>query len=217
MKPILMVLLFFPLSIMAGPIGDSAILSELKALYATTLKDLQELKAQSETLNQTRDLAQKAYATYDDVRKFDLERISEIIESDVKNLTELDDMKGLTAEQKYLLLTRELDRRIADPKTSEQEKQAARNDKARLESILKQEDLINELHKNSTANLKRSASDLSERDSSRILAENSSILTRIETAREKRRLEDERARIQDRNSARKMMQQQAKSVKNNGW
>ena len=43
---------------------------------------------------------------------------------------------------------------------------------------MKQEDLMNELHKNTTANLEKSASDLSERDASRINAENLSILAR---------------------------------------
>jgi len=209
--------MMLPFQIQAGPAGDAAILQQLKQTYLTTIKALKEAKAQSDTLRETRDLANFGYESYDYIKNFDIKKIMDIIESDVTNLTEIDDMAGLSTERRYLLLTRELDRRIEDPKTSSIEKKLAKQDKKKLESILKQEDLINELYKNSNKNINTSAKDLSSRDSDRISAENLSILTRIELAREKDRLRDERAKTLDNASVRQMLDQQLQLGKDQEW
>jgi len=216
MKYLIVFIFIWPLKVMAVG-GEPAIILELKLIYANAIKGMQELKAQSDTLTETKKLAQKAYESYDYSRNFDIEKIKQIIESDVSDLTELDDMKGLSAEQRYLLLTRELNRRVEDPKSTSAERKLARADIDRVASVLKQEDLMNELYKNSTKNIKKSATDLSNRESNRIIAENLSVLARIETSREKDRLQGKRDKVLDNASSRKMLEQQSSLAKGSGW
>lgn len=91
----------------------SNIYTELKIQYGEMLKQLQEAKKASESLNDVKNISKDMVKEYKFIQGFSLEAEISNIKSDVQGLTMLDDMnRDMTTLQKIEVMNAEMDRRI---------------------------------------------------------------------------------------------------------
>ena len=221
MKRPLICLLGFMLS---GPasagVGEAKMIAQLQAIYTSTVEQLQQIKDQSETMNQVKSGLNYSVESYYDIKNFSLDRIVSRIQSDIEGLTELDNLAGKTMEQRILIVQRELRRRIDDPDISADERERLEQEDEMLESIRLRSEILTEMNANAVGNMAEASNDLGTKDSGRISAEGISTLVQLETQRELERNEIKRAQIQDQQVMYNLNQQTRKIVEateTDGW
>jgi len=128
---LILVLLSGPL--MASPlIVDEAIQESVAyQTYLEMVKSIQLLKAQNDTLNEIRLLYKDANASYQSVKQFDPQRYVNQVLDDYEDLTGLDNMQGLSLDQRLNVIEAEMDKRIAGASTRGQ-KQRSMQEKAQF-------------------------------------------------------------------------------------
>ncbi len=200
--------------------GDMKIIAELQAMYAQMVETLQEAKAQSESLTNVKSTLNSVVETTDEIRNFSIDSIINRVTRDIDDLTEFDNMDGMSNEQKIRVLQRELKRRVADPKTTDAEADKYKKQLDTLSDIEKRNELLNLINENAVSNLKETGKDLSQRDSSRITAESLATLTQIEVQREMRANQERIDRLNDAKALTDINNQALKIYKNtaeDGW
>ncbi len=219
---LIITVLTFPPSLSADMFGaaDMQIVMKLQAMYKTMIETLNEAQTQNEQLATVKTTLSDMVDTRDYVENFDADRIARRISNDLDNVTQMDDLSGMTESQRIRAIQRMLDRRIADSNISEEEKQRLLNEKELLDDIQARNEILELIEDNASNNLQRSSTDLSERDSSRISAESLSALSQIEAQRalveNKGRMES----VRDNQSLHSLNQQNLKILKNTeeeGW
>ena len=104
----------------------------LKKQYDVVMDSLKEYRRANEALTDVKNITSDALREYDALQNAKAMDWRRMLERDIESLTELDNMEGRDREQKLRLMVRELDRRIADPGTSEAEREAAKRNKGLL-------------------------------------------------------------------------------------
>ena len=120
MKKIILILMFFSTPVFSDPATGtvqvsllSNIYTELKIQYGEMLKQLEEAKAASDTLNDVKTISSDLVKEYKFIQGFSLENEIASIKSDVQGLTLLDNITGdMTTLEKIELMNSELDRRV---------------------------------------------------------------------------------------------------------
>ncbi len=225
MKNIVLLIVFslpFINSVQADIFGasDMKVITELQAMYETMMKTLQEAKAQNAKLSSVKSSLIDIMDTKDYVENFSADQIARRIERDFENVTELDDLSGMSERQKIRALRRLLKRRIDDPDTDEETRRRLEREQALLEDIEMRNEILEEISKNSNRNLQKSSTDLSSRDSNRITAESLSALAQIESQRALEENKLRKERIGDNKALYELNQQSQKILKNTeqgGW
>ncbi len=200
--------------------GDMKIIMELQAMYGQLVETLNEAKAQSESLTKVKSTLNSVVETTNTIRNFSVDNIVNRVTRDIDNLTEFDNMDGMSNEQKIKVLQRELNRRIDDSKSTDTEKEKYKKQLDMLSDIEKRNELLGLINENATDNLKATGKDLSQRDSSRITAESLATLTQIEAQREMRANQERIDKLNDAKVLSDINNQSLKIYKNtakDGW
>ncbi len=177
--------------------GDFKIIAELQAMYKQMVQTLEEAKAQSESLTKVKTTLNSVVETTETIRNFSVDSIVNRVTRDFDNLTEFDNMDGMSNEQKIKILQRELKRRIDDPKTTDEEEGKYNKQLDMLADIENRNETLKLINENATENLEATGKDLSARDSNRIAAESLATLTQIEAQREIRANQERIEKLKD--------------------
>ncbi|MCP5007560.1 MAG: hypothetical protein GY941_27040 [Planctomycetes bacterium] len=219
---LILTMLIFSQNVSADMFGisESGMLMKLQAMYKTMIETLNEAKTQNQQLSSVKTTLNGMIDTNNEVENFDADRIARRISNDLENVTQMDDLSGMSESQRIRAIQRMLDRRIADPDTSAEERQRLLNEQQLLDDIQARNEILELIESNSANNLQRSSTDLSERDSSRISAESLAALSQIEAQRalveNKNRMES----IHDNQSLHNLNQESMKIMQNTekeGW
>ena len=200
--------------------ADLQIITELKAMYATMIKTLNEAKTQNEQLNSVKSTLFDIVDTKDYVENFDADRIAKRIQNDFEGVTQMDDLSGMSPQQRIRAVQRMLKRRIDDPDTTPEERERFIREQALLDDIHARNEILELTNQNATKNLVKSSTDLSTRDSGRITAESLSALAQIEAQREIKANNDRMEQIRDQQSLHNLNEQTVKmlgNAKSEGW
>jgi len=119
----------------ASAFSVSALVAEMKKQYALLIKELNELKAQSQFLSDVREGINYINQELDTIKNLDLDSALSIVKSDADSLTELDNLGGRDDGDKLLVLRDELDRRLKDPTTDKKDKPDLIREKHRIEEL----------------------------------------------------------------------------------
>ena len=92
-------------------ISLAKMVAQLEGIYLQAKTMVEEAKAQSETLTAVSTTIKTIKNEVDAVKNSFLWNIDEVIKEDIESLTNLDDMGGMSLEDKLMALSDELDRR----------------------------------------------------------------------------------------------------------
>jgi len=176
-----------------GPWDAAGSIAAIQKMYQTMVVQLQELKAQSKFLSDVNKVAKESLRQYDAVNNVSLAAIKKQVLDDKESLTQLDNMNGLSDREKLETLSKELDRRIKSPTTSEVERQRLL-DRLALAQTLKR---LENLEEATNQNLSQSAGALTEREALHLTSQSAAILAKLQLLEDKRRYQEFIARGND--------------------
>lgn len=182
----------------------------LSDVYNNTKKALQEYKQANSTLTEVKDATKDALRDYDALQNIKATDWKAMVERDIEALTELDNMDGMTREQQLRTVLRELDRRIADPNTSEAEKKAA----AEQKKLLLQQEEQAKLRAMCREALKKTAGSASERQLQQAQTQCQAAQAIAATTEAEARMNAQLAAEQDAETGAKMLGQSADAMNN---
>ncbi len=200
--------------------GDMKIIAELKAMYQTMIKTLNQAKTQNEQLNTVKTTLNNFVETRQLVQNFDADRIARRIYNDFEGITQMDDLNGMNTQQRIRAVQKMLRKRVADPATPVEQKKRYEAELRLLEDIEIRNEVLELANTNATKNMAESSRDLSVRDSSRITAESLAALSQLETQREIAANSERIKQIRDQQSLYLLNQQNRKLLRNaqeEGW
>lgn len=176
-----------------GPWDAAGSIAAIQRMYQTMVVQLQELKTQSEFLSDVNKVAKESLRQYDAVQNASLEAVTKRISEDVEAVTMLDNMNNMDNRQKLETLSKELDRRIADPNTPELERKRLNVELSFLLSLKRLQDL----EEAANQNLGKSAGAITEREGQQITSQSVAILTKLQILESKRRYKAFMASVND--------------------
>lgn len=190
-------LLFTSASAQASIFGEenvalSKMIAQLEAMYTKMSTMVDEAKAQNETLLKVNDAIKTVKEERDAVQNTFLRDLDEVIKRDLEDITELDELSGMTVEQKLLALSREFDRRLSQPLSAEERQHIEAQQR-----LLKQEEYLLKLEKASKENLSKAADGVTDKEAAQITAESAAIYAALAASEKSRQLESERQQLQD--------------------
>ena len=194
---ILGMLVFSPMS-QASAFGEENIslakmVTQLEGIYLKAKTMVDEAKAQSETLTTVSNTIKTIKNEVDTVKNSFLWNIDEVIKNDIESVTNLDDMGGMTLEDKLMTLSDELDRRLQDPNLSEADARILRDTR----SLILREQMLRELEKASMQNLRNANDGVTDKEAAQITAQSAAIQAAIAAAEAKSHATDERRAVED--------------------
>ena len=199
MRCAVMILCFMAsLPVQAGILGEENIslakmITQLEMIYTKTRDMVKEAQAQSETLTKVKDTMNTIKQEADAVRNTFLWDIDAIIKQDIERLTSLDDMGGMSLEQKLMTISDELNRRLSDPSLDND----ARSRLEEAKSMLKREQMLVELEKASKVNLRGAADGVTDKEAAQIVAQSAAIQAAIAAAEARSASADQRRALHD--------------------
>ena len=176
-----------------GPWDAAGSIAAIQKMYQTMVIQLQELKAQSEFLSDVNKVAKESLRQYDAVNNVSLAQIKKRLDEDKESLTLLDNLSGKNKREQLETLSKELDRRIADPAISDREKKRLQDQLALTQSLKRLQDLEDATNQN----LATSAGALTEREALHLTSQSSAILAKLQLLEDKRRYKEFIARSND--------------------
>lgn len=171
----------------------SNIYAELKLQYGEMLKQLQEAKKASESLNDVKNISKDMVKEYKFIQGFSLEAEISNIKSDMQGLTMLDDINGnMTTLQKIEIMNAEMDRRIKDnPNISEKDSDKLKEKYADMIRLKELED------KKRIEAGKASGGQMTDKNLASSNASSNAMIAAALLAEERRRVYNESLRVED--------------------
>lgn len=181
----------------AGLLGEENIslakmVTQLEAMYTKMVETVEEAKAQNDTLSKMNDVIKEAKEEVDVVQNSFLHNIDDVFSRDLDNVTGLDNLSGMSLEDKLIALSRELDRRLREPLS-----EAERNNLEAQKRLVMQEEFLLKLESASQENIGKAADGVTEKEAAQIAAESAAIYAAMAAAERNRQVANDRERVED--------------------
>jgi len=198
--------------------GDSGMLVQLTKMLQQAKLTLEEAKKQSNKLNELNGAYKEMANSFKSLKNPNLNSLGKDIDRDFSGIEGFEDIEGLNFKDKAEKIKGILDQRSADAKGEDREEVLSLISKQK--SLLDRMVTLNKLQNSTTKNISSTSTDLSQRDSNRIIAEQMSIISAIQLKREEELLKQKQSGLSDKRAIQNINKQYRDTADRNvkqGW